>query len=302
MKDFESYAVGKMFWSREREIVCIKIYIQQYLNLPKYLNSPKNFNLPKPEFRMIQKIFNNRLVFDKNIFNFIIEHAMPGLIESNLKNIIPINSLNLNSEKYSKWFTDLEKSIFSECGIIAAGSSVLTCITDKKFKPNDIDLYINVEKLEHLIKSGIFKISNCSDTLMKNNYNMKNIVKVVDIKTTTKIFVQIGCEKTFTKKYQLIVVDNDPIEFIKANFDFDLCTIAYSFTSDSFVNVIDKSDYSVLKIQPSYINKMCGTETDSYSEYRAKKTFERIQKYLSRGFYIENWREFLEEIRDKMNK
>ncbi len=291
LKDFETYTLGKMFWRRERHNISTKLTIQQYLNSSD----------PELKMRLMKTFFNNEFIFDKTVVNFLIEHAIPYLIESNLQKIIPINCLTF-TDKFSNCFSDLEKWILSECDVIAAGSSVLTRITDKNFKPNDIDLYISSDKMEHLVESGVFKISDYNHITMKNNYNMKNIVKVVDIKTNTKILDQYGFEKTCSKKYQLIVVDTHPLEFIKANFDFDLCTIGYSFAAQSFINIIDKSDYSVLTIQPSYINKMCGTETDSYSEYRAKKTFTRIGKYLSRGFFIENWLEFLEEIRDTMCK
>ncbi len=47
---------------------------------------------------------------------------------------------------------------------------------------------------------------------------------------------------------------------------------------------------------------MTSTQTDSYSTYRANKTIERMCKYIHRGFYIENWSEFLIEIRDNTCK
>jgi len=45
---------------------------------------------------------------------------------------------------------------------------------------------------------------------------------------------------------------------------------------------------------------MTGMETDSWSNYRAVKTIGRIAKYAIRGFYVENWKDFLIEIRDKL--
>ncbi len=124
---------------------------------------------------------------------------------------------------------------------------------------------------------------------------MNNIIDVINIHTNYKGFDKYGYPKMIKKVYQVIVVDNDPKEFICNNFDFDLCTISYDFASNSFINIVDKVDYSVLTIQPTYINKMCGTETDSYSTYRAKKTIQRISKYVQRGYKISNF-----EVRDKM--
>jgi hypothetical protein len=290
LKDFASYANTKYFWSREKEYVWTKITIHSYLESPKQ------------NFHMLSRIFYNGLLFDKQVINFLIEHAMPQLIEHYIYKIEPTNSLKLDPSEYSKWFTNEEKQIFSSSNIIVAGSSVLRYITNRNFKPNDIDLYISASNLEKLENSKIFSLDDCDSEEIKSHYNMKNIISVKNIRIQIKTFDQYGYDKICTKKYQLIVLDSDPVEFIKNNFDFDLCAIGYSFASNSFVNHIEKPDYSVLTIQPSYINKMCGTDTDAMSEYRARRTFGRIEKYITRGFYVENWKEFLEAIRDSMCK
>ena len=95
-------------------------------------------------------------------------------------------------------------------------------------------------------------------------------------------------------------MDIEPDEFIKTNFDFDLCAIGFNFAKNKFVNLIEKSNYKSLYIQDTYIDKMIGKNTDSYSNYRAYKTTARIIKYINRGFEIENWKEFLLLIRDYM--
>jgi len=89
-------------------------------------------------------------------------------------------------------------------------------------------------------------------------------------------------------KFQIIVVDCKPDEFIKNNFDFDLCSMDFNFNKNEFVNVIDKNNYNILSIQKSYIEKTIGNNKDLYSTYRAHKTASRIIKYIKRGFIIDN--------------
>ncbi len=287
LKDFMNYTYTKQFWSNEIKNAKIKLLMHNY------------FESPRKDYHSLRRIFENGIVFDKKFINFLIDHGMPNLIQHNDIHINPIDRLNLEPFGYSKWFTTAEKEIFSECNIVVAGSSVLRYLTNKKFRPNDIDLYITADNLSKLINSKVFD-SISDDKSAKSNYNMKNIVGVKKIKTKIKTVDQYGYEKTCKKIYQLIVLYKDPAEFIKSNFDFDLCAIGYSFAYRAFVNIVEKPEYSILTIQPSYINKMCGTETDSYSGYRARKTFGRIQKYLSRGFSISNWKEFLEAIKNNM--
>ena len=302
---FMNYAAKAPFWLDEKDLARIKIYIHEYKTILLTPTSNTKITYPKlnPNFErmnIIKQICHSQLVFEKNIVDFLIEHAMPSQIEDMSKRLFAIDSLNLNPENYSMWFKEPEKELFSKCCIVAAGSSVLRCISEKKFIPNDIDLYINKNNMEDFVNSAKYEIKDLNKNKINVNYNMKNIVGIKQIKIPVKTLDQYGYEKINIKKYQLIILDADPQVFIKENFDFDLCAIGYDFKSESFVNLIQKPDYSILKIQQSYINKMCGNTTDSYSRYRAKKTFERIQKYMLRGFYIENWQEYLEAIRDKM--
>ncbi len=234
---------------------------------------------------------------DKFILNYIINTGLPKILEK--KKINPIKSLNLDSSDYVKCFLDKEIEIFSKFNFTIAGSNVLRFITNNSFIPNDIDLYININDYNEFIKTNDFIIKNNEKTKFYA-YNMKNILNIVDIKIKCEIKNKYGYPRLSWKNYQLIVVENNPIQFIKENFDFDLCAITFDFATKSFVNLIDKPDYSVLSIQPSYINKMTGTEIDSYSKYRASKTIGRINKYIERGFQVENWKEFLIEVRDNI--
>lgn len=290
LKEFTSYSNDKYFWYKQSRNAHIKISIDEYLK-------SQVKSLP-----ILKNILKNCIgILDKQIINFLLNDGMPKLFESKTNSTPSINKLTLDPSKYFKMFSNEEQQIFSSCGIVAAGSSVLRCIINKNYKPNDIDLYINANNLSKLAKSKDIQIFSNIE-LAKSQYNMKNIIEVCEVISKVKLFDYYGNEKICKKKYQLIVVDTDPAEFIKYNFDFDLCAIGYNFATKTFVNYVEKPNYSVLTIQPSYINKMCGSDTDSYSEYRAIKTIGRIQKYFSRGFYVENWKEFLQAIRDNMCK
>jgi hypothetical protein len=256
-----------------------------------------------------KKIMNFPSVkLDRVVINFLLTDVFPELVAKREKKSIPITQLKLNSTEFQNEFSSDEIKLFRAHKIVIAGSSVLKYITGSKFCPSDLDLYINVNDLEQLIKSEhivfdkkepmqIVKpcclVFNKKDQANnKNFYHMKNILGVHEITYKT------------SKKYQLIIVETKPAEFIRENFDFDLCAIGFDFSSGiftgSFVNVVEKTDYSVLTIQPSYINKMCGTESDGYSKYRARKTIHRMKKYMGRGFTISNWKDFLTTVRDKM--
>lgn len=268
------------FWYKERElahtkirIFCGDIYLPHLINLE---------------------------IKDKFVIDTLINKSFPKEIEKANKFIKSIPNLNLDPQNYLKWFKQDEIEFFKKLGIVCAGSSILKYVTNKKFKPNDIDLYINISDF-NIFSSEIMIYNDLGK--FRTNYNMKNIVKVLEIHTGhSTIFDQYGNSKEVLKRYQLIVVDIEPDKFIRENFDFDLCAIGFDFRSRSFVNITEKPDYCVLTIQPSYINKMCCLNTDTYSKYRANKTISRIIKYLDREFYIENWKEFLIEIRDKICK
>ncbi len=275
---------NKNIWSNETVMATVKKRILQKSDIALY------------------SCFNNiDCGFDKFIINFLINTGMENLINNYKKKYVVNKNLNLDSANYIKWFTKEEIRLFKNYNIVVAGSNVLRYVTNGQYKPNDIDLYINKNDFDKLINSKEVSINNDKYKQVKKScYNMKNIIDVVDITTSYNGFNKYGYPKMITKVYQVIVVNNDPKEFIHNNFDFDLCSISYDFASNSFINIVDKVDYSVLTIQPTYINKMCGTETDSYSTYRAKKTIQRMYKYILRGYKISNWEEFLIEVRDKM--
>ncbi len=280
IQQFVLYTTHDPYWKEERSLMAFKkicLEIQQFpFNRKFYRKKIKNF----PSVKL-----------DKVVVNFLLTDVFPELVAKRESKSKLISSLNLNPGWFQNLFTPDEIKLFRAHRVVVAGSSVLKYITGSNFSPNDIDLYINANDMEQLVKSD-YVVFNKKSQADSNFYNMRNIVGVHEIIT------KVG------KKFQLIVVETKPTEFIQKNFDFDMCAIGFDFSSGiftgSFVNVIEKPDYSVLTIQPSYINKMCGTESDGYSKYRARKTIYRMKKYMRRGFTISNWKEFLTVVRDKM--
>ncbi len=252
--------------------------------------------------------------------------------------IHPVTVLNLDTYSFVNHIGQEYYNLIKRFRGVIAGSSVLEYITGIQCKPNDIDVYIGPEQLgpleamlgigldteqnkDNQIKSrGQFQftlktkpkelehftwspsevkvkvkvqVSNKKISSIDKQYNMNGIDKVYNLQIYNWTRKKIG-------DIQFICVDSDPVQFIKSNFDFDMCAIGFDTRREDFVNLINKPNYRKLRITKSYINKMTGTEKDSWSNYRAVKTLCRIAKYAIRGFYVENWKDFLVEIRDKM--
>lgn len=246
--------------------------------------------------------------------------------QNSTTNISQLSKLNLNCKEFLSQFTSHEISLFSNNNVVIAGSFVLRHLVGNTFSNNDIDIYINIDdfaKLQteaknfdiYFNKFRFNKLNNVSFTsnttsfastttsfASTTNYNMTGIISICELNVIIgrKYIKSRKFHKPTHRKYQIIVVSGNPAEFIKSNFDFDLCTISFDFTKNAFINMITKPNYKILTIQKSYFQKMTGSEIDSYSNYRANKTIQRIKKYADRGFIIENWKEFLIEIRDKM--
>lgn len=278
----------------------LKIYYPKLIKLifGGSLNIEQQLEMHLTKF-MISEInkHKNRLILDG-----LICHGFPLLHDKYKKNKSVNNTLNLNVPNFLINFNDKVLSLFEKFNMVVAGSFVLRYITRMKFRANDIDLYMNIEdfnKLKaHINKdtSGLSYKLTFPDNIYTRQYNMTNIELVCLAEINVK-----NNQKYNKYKFQIIVTKNNPEEFIKSNFDFDLCSIGFNFQTKTFFNNdFTKPNYNIMKIQDSYISKMSGADADSYSNYRATKTTQRLVKYIERGFYIENWREFLIEIRDKL--
>ncbi len=274
---------------------------------------------------------------NKEFINLLINSVFPKIFSTNnfyMIGIHPVTVLNLDTCSFPNHIGQEYYNLIKRFRGVIAGSSVLEYITGIKLNPNDIDVYIGPDQLEPLesmlgigldsananeVKSrGQFqftlktkpkefeyftwspselkvkvRVENKKNSSIDKQYNMNGIVKVYNLLIYNWLGNKIG-------EIQFICVDSDPVQFIKSNFDFDMCAIGFDTRREDFVNLIEKTNYRKLRITKSYISKMTGLEKDSWSNYRAIRTMGRIAKYTIRGFYVENWKDFLIEIRDKM--
>ncbi len=249
---------------------------------------------------------------NKKIMNWFIKDYFPYLITSckfvneRLKQQIGITSIGLYAQPYLERFESELIKLFSKYRAVTAGSHPVQYIFRLKYAPNDIDIYISSHYKNQFIKevnkfNGGIKIAmqkQTKDFSFAQKYNMTGVDSVYTLVT---FYVTTAIKAT---ECQVIFVNNEnPYNFIKDNFDFDICTSSFDFANKKFIiNYKKPNGFDNMRIQDSYIEKMTGSQTDSYSTYRANKTIERMRKYIERGFYIENWKEFLIEIRDKMCK
>ena len=95
-------------------------------------------------------------------------------------------------------------------------------------------------------------------------------------------------------KLQFILVNEDPFNFINKSFDFNFCKIA--FTGDTIKsNYFNEINNYSGNISDDYI-KSCLDINTPLARYRICKTLERIEKYMKRGYRINNYKEFLDVI------
>ncbi len=218
----------------------------------------------------------------------------------------------LNAENYLKKFSKGIKELFAKYDAVIAGSYVIQHIFNLCYYPNDVDIYISSSLKKQFIEelekpdSSLKLTRQTKDFSFARQYNMTGVNSVYSLTENTihNINGQTFTWNDGSRYYQVIFVNTlQPYDFITDNFDFDICTSSFDFSTKKFrIGYTKKQGFQNMRIQDSYINKMTGTETDSYSNYRANKTIERMCKYIERGFVIENWKEFLIEIRDKMCK
>ncbi len=310
------------FWSKERALCGIKLDL---------LDSTKPIDMD-----LIHKLpFVFQLNRNKEFINQLINSVFPKIFSTNnfyMCGIHPVTVLNLDTYSFVNHIGQEYYNLIKRFHGVIAGSSVLEYVTGIKFKPNDIDVYIGPDQLEPLESMLGINVENADKVKSRGQFQFTLKTKPKELEYFTwspneiKIKVQVSNEKisSIDKQYnmngivkvynlliynwagtkigdiQFICVDSEPAKFIKTNFDFDMCAIGFDTRKEDFINLIEKTNYRKFKITKSYINKMTGFEKDSWSNYRAIKTLGRIGKYAIRGFYVENWKDFLVEIREKM--
>ncbi len=224
-------------------------------------------------------------------FNKIIEKNKQKLdstiIDINISNsTLKLHEFLEKNEKISKFFD----YVFEKNGVVS-GSFALKYFTNMDWQSSDIDVYVHSEHKEDVMKyakqnnlTHWNSVTNCGNGNMR--YNMNGVNSMANL-YNTEIPIQ------------LIFVECEPWEFIKTNFDFDICMVGYR--NNEFLyhhNNLTKFNEGI--VVDKYINKMVGDEKDNYSVYRAAKTIERLVKYIERGFNITNIDHFLNQIEVNM--
>ncbi len=215
--------------------------------------------------------------------------------ESFDKTIIDIN-LSQSKEKLdtylekNKDIKDLFDYVFEKNGVVSGSFALKLFSNMENWNSNDIDFYIPSKDYEEIFKylkdnDYISTFSNNNLTKMNGNtkYNMRGITKILDKYNSDG------------PSFQFIFVEDDAWEFIKNQFDFDICMCAIK--KDEFLyHHTNLNKFNETNISDMYIRKMVGDQKDNYSVYRAAKTIERSLKYMKRGFTITNLDHFLYEI------
>ncbi len=263
----------------------------------------------------ISNIANSFITYKNNsFFEFMKEEYFPFCIselESNNLTSEPKTvqiDLNKSYNHLVNYFKNLQIdyeqlfTIIKRENAIISGSFVLSAVLDNKFKSNDIDIYIQGKyDKEHPILQFFTnlgpKISNKYRYIkIKGKYNVRiesisshtpystnPVNKIVNLTITYNDFDNNCCGCI---KLQLIFIEEDPYHFINNNFDFDFCKV--SFDGDTFKSEhFDKITNLTGSICDKYLDSCWNLETKT-SRYRIAKTIERIDKYMKRGFTIDN--------------
>lgn len=276
--------------------------INEFQYNPKFINNYKYDLEIKPYYIIKEHIKNNTLdnsiinkykisnivyefiKYHSNLFNDYLKNIYyPKIINENKNKFTNIinkdNIYNHINEKLGDTFIDLLKKTNS----VISGSFVLSFVFNR-FKYDDIDIYIPY-KCEYdfirYLKPYIKKYK--SQRMETFSYNMNNIRRIYTIILKNDIKIQL-----------ILLYEKDPIDFIDENFDFDFCKIVFDGHNIKYLNKINNT------ITDAYMSK-CFDNTDRYSIYRIAKTLERIDKYIKRGFTINNINEFINLIKKNNN-
>lgn len=194
-------------------------------------------------------------------------------------------------------FLDKNKDIsdffdfISEKNGVVSGSFALKYFTCMDWMSSDIDIYVNkihkTDVMNYAIEHNHTHFRRAISIGKEGNkkYNMQGVDSMANLHFLNQEIQNI----------QVIFVDTDPWEFIKTNFDFDICMVGYR-NNEFLHNHSNITIFNEAIVTDKYINKMVGGEKDCYSIYRAAKTIERIVKYIERGFKITNIDYMLDKI------
>ena len=273
-------------------IICI--LSQQYFKLFNILyNNCTNITA------LLYMFFTNK---DKSLFKFIINEFIPRFMKlpSSIKNQetqfpdICISTIGIEANIKKDIESKFYDIIIKYKGIIS-GSYIVKHITNGKWCNNDIDIYLPLIKNTTEFIKELKSIHNTFET-DNNNKNFENFSKY---KTLQQIAKVINATQQNGIKLQFIFTLNDPIDFIKENFDLSFCKFYYNPAKNTLG--CDHPNINNLKsgcIEKSRLEKMLNL-TMKQNTYEVSKIVSRIIKYSERGFNITNIDDFVKFV-DKL--
>lgn len=208
-----------------------------------------------------------------------------------------LESFNLKTMKTIKMpliqeFIDMLK----EHNAVIAGSFVVGALTDKKFKSNDIDIW-----LPHGTKSLFAIFGFLCERLQYNhpvkigtNSNYKRLIKYVNNIyalypiTTNSMTIQI-----------MVLKRNITVQQVVKSFDLECTQIMYSPNNLEcpFIAVSNNAITHIQTMQTT-IGKYA-SKIQTFVEW--KRTIGRIFKYIERGFAISDWTAIIDNVNKRIN-
>lgn len=304
----------------ENLYACVDYHMSQVLR-KKYIHSVvKRMILQKKYTTLYDKIINNgkigfNIQLDLSELFYIFYKHKDGIFFKYLREYFYQNYYELNKDSFEKAIINIDISeskdkldeylktkeklknlfdfVYEKNGLVSGSFALKICSNANNWQSQDIDIYIPSEYYTDVctylnVNYETHFFSHSHKGLKENcnkKYNMNGISNIIEVPGNTNNGPPI----------QFIFVDIEPWEFIKNQFDFDICMCGIR-KNEFLFNHPNLNKFNEATISDTYIRKMVGDQKDNYSVYRAAKTVERSIKYMKRGFTILNLDHFLHEI------
>ncbi len=244
---------------------------------------------------LIQTSFKTR---DVIFINYLRDYYIPKTLELNksfkafgfIPNFSQKSNLDMiRSEIISripvKNIRDIDNLLIENSAYIS-GSSILNCILPQKFKPNNVDIFVNKSNLNNFYY-GLENLLSINDIEIKSNLRIVN---------KYSHFIVDSYKLTLSNNTDInLIVINDIVKFIEKYVDFNFNQCVYN-GNDVLLSFKPDDIMQNGKIIDSYINYIFSTELNDDTVYPLVGTVERIIKYTKRGFIITNYKDFLEKV------
>jgi hypothetical protein len=244
---------------------------------------------------LIQTSFKTR---DITFINYLKEYYIPRTLELNKSykefGFLPILTQNSNLSTVRNLINikipvqnmnDLDKLLLDNSAYIS-GSCILNSLITQKFKPNNIDIFVNQINLDKFYNdlNNLFLVNGIT---IESKYRIKN---------KYSHFVVDSYSLTLNNKTDInLIVINDIVKFVENYIDFNFNQCVYNGL-DVMISFTPEDIIKNGKINDNYINYMFSTELNDDTVYPLVGTLERIIKYTKRGFIITNYKDFLDKV------